>query len=382
MIDTFRLGRVAGIPVGVNWTWLLVFVFFSFTLASSVFPASNPGLSAGTYVAMGVAAVLLFFASLFLHELGHALQARREGMRIEGITLWLLGGVARFRGDFPSAGAEFRIAIAGPIVTALLGAAFLGLAVLTHFAPALDGVLAWLGYINFVLLAFNLLPALPLDGGRVFRAALWQLRGDYPSATRVAAGVGRVVALAMIAAGIFASLTSGVLSGVWLAVVGWFVLGAARAEGQIASLRQALDGLVVGDLMRIDPPAAEAGETLRDFMAQLFWGPRLPAYPVLDDGRPVGLLTRRRVLQVPSEEWPAVRVRARMLPQSRSTTLRADEPAFDATLALATSGELGALVLGEDGQLAGIVLLSDLDDVLEPRLPRRPRWVPRPHAPR
>jgi Zn-dependent protease len=138
MNDTFRLGRIAGIPIGLNWSWLVVFVLFVWSLASAVLPATNPGLATRTYVEMSFAAVVLFFGSLLLHELGHALAARREGVEIDGITLWLFGGVARFRGMFPSAGAEFRIAIAGPLVTAVLAAAFVALAVLTHFRPAVD----------------------------------------------------------------------------------------------------------------------------------------------------------------------------------------------------------------------------------------------------
>jgi Zn-dependent protease len=233
--DTFRLGRVAGIPIGINWTWLLVFVFFTWSLASTAFPASNPGLSTATYIGIGVAAVLLFFASLLVHELGHALRARREGVEIEGITLWLFGGVARLGGPFPSAGAELRIGVAGPLVTLVLGALFVGLALVTHFAPAVDGVLAWLGYINLVLVAFNLLPAMPLDGGRVFHAALWRLRGDFAWATRVAVRVAGVFAVGMVAAGVLVAFATGSFSGLWLAVLGWFLLGGARAEGQLAS---------------------------------------------------------------------------------------------------------------------------------------------------
>ncbi|HET7856186.1 MAG TPA: site-2 protease family protein [Gaiellaceae bacterium] len=239
MNDTIRLGRIAGIPVGLNWTWLLVFVFFTWSLAATVFPSSNPGLGDGSYVAMGVAAVLLFFASLLLHELGHALQARREGVQIAGITLWLFGGVARLRGPFPSAGAEFRIAVAGPLVTLVLGAAFVGLAIVTHFSSAVDGVVAWLGYINFVLLAFNLLPALPLDGGRIFRAALWRLLGSFVRATRVAVAVSTALAAGLIVGGLVTAVMSGSFSGLWLAVLGWFLLGAARAEAQIASIERA-----------------------------------------------------------------------------------------------------------------------------------------------
>ncbi len=147
MTSSFELGRIFGIRVGVNWSWLVVFALIVWSLAAFVFPSQNPELSDGVHLAMGVVAALLFFASVLLHELGHAWQARREGMEIDGITLWLFGGVAQFKGAFPTPGAEFRIAIAGPVVTLVLGAGFVSLA-LAGLPSALDGVAAWLGYIN------------------------------------------------------------------------------------------------------------------------------------------------------------------------------------------------------------------------------------------
>ena len=167
MNDGFEVGRVAGIRIAIHWSWLVVFVLLTWTLSDSVFPGENPGLSDSAYLAMAVAAAVLFFTSLLLHELGHALQARREGVEIDGITLWLFGGVARFRGMFPSAGAEFRIAIAGPLVSLAIGVVFVLAAWLLRLPRAVDGVASWLGFINLFLLVFNLIPALPLDGGRV-----------------------------------------------------------------------------------------------------------------------------------------------------------------------------------------------------------------------
>ena len=173
MTSSITLGRIAGIRIGIHWSWLVVFGLITWSLATAVFPDQNPGLGDSTYIVMAVVAAVLFFTSLLLHELGHAFQARREGMEIDGITLWLFGGVAQFRGMFPTAGAEFRIAIAGPLVSLVLGAGFVGIAVAIAGVEEVDGIAAWLGYINLALLVFNLLPALPLDGGRVLRSALW-----------------------------------------------------------------------------------------------------------------------------------------------------------------------------------------------------------------
>ena len=203
MGDSFRLGRIAGIQIGVNWSWLVVFALIVWTLAATVFPDSNPGLGDDTYLAMAVVAAILFFASLLLHELGHALVARREGVEIEGITLWLFGGVAKFKGMFPSAGAEFRIAVAGPLVSLAIGVVFVLSAALMGLPEAVDGVVGYLGYINLVLLVFNLIPALPLDGGRVLRSILWHVKGDFASATRVSATIATGFAYFFIAVGLF-----------------------------------------------------------------------------------------------------------------------------------------------------------------------------------
>src|SRR5262245_25491074 len=235
LYGTVRIGRVTGVPVGVHWSWAVVFALFVWSLARGVFPATNPGLDGAEYAVMAVVATTLFFGSLLLHELGHAIVARREGVRIDGITLWLFGGVARLAGPLPSARAELRLALSGPAATAVRVVLFGGFAHITRFASAVDGVAAWLAYINVILLGFNLVPALPLDGGRVLRALLWQARGDFDWATVVAGAVGRVIGIAMIAAG-FASIEyTGVFGGVWLALVGWFVFMAAGAEAVAAS---------------------------------------------------------------------------------------------------------------------------------------------------
>src|SRR5258708_17408491 len=259
------LGRVGGVEVRVNWSWLVVFALIVWSLADGVFPSQNPGLSGGVHLAMAVAAALLFFASLLLHELGHAWQARREGIEIDGITLWLFGGVAQFKQRFPSAGTEFRIAIAGPLVTLLLGGGFVVLALL-GLPSAVDGVAAWLGYINLALLVFNLIPALPLDGGRVLRAALWRSRGDLASATQVASGIGRGFGYLFIALGIAMFIFQGSFSGAWLAFIGWFLLQAATAEARYIATEAALAGLRVRDLMVRKPVTVDGDLTIGEFV--------------------------------------------------------------------------------------------------------------------
>jgi Zn-dependent protease/CBS domain-containing protein len=368
---TFQLGRIAGIRIGVNWSWLIVFALIVWSLAAAVFPSQNPGFSDGEYVALAVAAALLFFASLLLHELGHALQARREGVEIEGINLWLFGGVAQFKGGFPSAGAEFRIAIAGPLVSLALGVFFVVVAVFAGLPNALDGVVAWLGYTNLILLVFNLLPALPLDGGRVLRSALWHFRGDLQWATWVASGVGRAFGFLFIGLGLFMLIFEGAFSGAWLAFIGWFLLQAATAEARYVATKQALDGLRVRDLMILQPVTVEAGLSLGEFMDAVAWSQRYTTYPVLEQGRPIGLLAFRSVASVPRDEWNTRRVRDVMVPREEVPVLDADEPAIDALAELSRSEVNRGLVL-DNGRLAGFLSITDLARALEVGRPSRP----------
>jgi Zn-dependent protease/CBS domain-containing protein len=368
---TFQLGRIAGIRISVNWSWLIVFALIVWSLAAAVFPSQNPGFSDGEYVALAIAAALLFFASLLLHELGHALQARREGVEIEGINLWLFGGVAQFRGGFPSAGAEFRIAIAGPLVSLALGVFFVVLAVFAGLPNAIDGVVAWLGYSNLILLVFNLLPALPLDGGRVLRSALWHFRGDLQWATWVASGVGRGFGFLFIGLGIFMLIVEGAFSGAWLAFIGWFLLQAATAEARYVATKQALDGLRVRDLMIREPVTVEADLSLGEFMDAVAWSQRYTTYPVLEQERPIGLLAFRSVASVPRDEWNTRRVRDAMVPREEVPVLAADEPAIDALAELSTSEVNRGLVL-DNGRLAGFLSITDLARALEVGRPSRP----------
>jgi Zn-dependent protease len=336
MGTSFRLGRIAGVEIGVNWSWLVVVALLVWTLASGVFPSTNPGLGDGTHLAMAIVATVLFFCSLLLHELGHARQARREGMAIDGITLWLFGGVAKFKGMFPSAGAEFRIAIAGPLVSLLLGVVFVLIALIPGLPQAVDGVVSWLGYINLSLLVFNLIPALPLDGGRILRAILWKVQGEFDRATRLAADIGRGFGYLFIAGGIALFVFQGSFSGAWLAFIGWFLLQAATAEARYVLVRHALDGLRVRDLMTPDPVSVPPDLSLGEFMDKVVWERRHTTYPVVESDRAVGLLPFRCVAEVPRREWDERRVRDCMVGRDQVPLLEPDGDAADALAELGT----------------------------------------------
>ena len=364
MGDSFVLGRVLGIRIGINWSWLIVAVLITWTLAAAVFPAENPGLSDGTYVAMGVVAAALFFGSILLHELGHAVQARRDRVGIDGITLWVFGGVAKFTGRIPSAGAELRIAAAGPLVSLLLGLFFSGLAMVAGLPQAVDGVAAWLGYINLTLLVFNLLPAFPLDGGRLLRAFLWSRSGDLARATSSAAAVGRAIAFGLIGVALLLLVVGSVFAGVWLAFVGWFLLQAAGAEAQQVTVEERFAGLTVADLMRRDPVAVAPDLPLGRFVDEVVWSRRHTTYPVVENGAPVGLLPFRAVAEAPRGAWDETRVRDRMVPLAQVPVLAPADPLADALQRVAASDVRRALVV-EDGRLVGLLSISDLLLALE-----------------
>jgi Zn-dependent protease/CBS domain-containing protein len=370
MNGNISLGRIGGVQVRVNWSWLVIFALIVWSLEAGIFPSQNPGLSKGTYIAMAVAAAVLFFASLLLHELGHAWEARREGMEIDGITLWLFGGVSQFKTRFPSAGAEFRIAIAGPLVSLVLGVVF----VLIAFAglpSAVDGVAAWLGYINLALLVFNLIPALPLDGGRVLRGALWRIKGDLGWATRIAADIGRGFAYLFIGLGIAMFIFEGSFSGAWLAFIGWFLLQAATAEARYVATEAALDGLRVRDLMVRKPVTVNGDLTVGRFMDEVARSRRFTTYPVVDAERPIGLLAFSSVAALPRSEWDTRRVRDAMIPLDRVPLLTKDATAVDALTALSAPTSNRGLVV-ENGHLAGLLSITDLTRALEMRRPARP----------
>jgi Zn-dependent protease len=371
MNGNLTLGRLGGVQIRIHWSWVIVFALIVWTLAATVFPSQNPELSDGVHLAMAVAAALLFFASVLLHELGHAWQARRDGLEIDGITLWLFGGIAQFKGAFPSPGAEFRIAIAGPLVTVVLSGGFLLLA-LAGLPSAVDGVAAWLGYINLTLLVFNLIPALPLDGGRVLRAALWRARGDLGWATRVAADVGMGFGYLFIALGVLMFIVEGSFSGAWLAFIGWFLLQAATAEARYVATEQALAGLRVRDLMVRNPVVVDPDITVGRFMDEVASSRRFTTYPVVDGGRPIGLLAFSSVAAIPRAEWDVRLVRESMIPLDEVPLLTEDGKAVDALAELSSRPGANRGLVVDNGDLDGLLSITDLARALEARRPPRP----------
>lgn len=353
MTSTIRFGRIAGIEIGAHWTWLMVVALVVWSLAVSVFPAENPDLTPGTYLLMALVASLLFFASLLAHELGHAVQARRDGVAVDGITLWVFGGVARLADDPPTAGAELRIALAGPAVSLLIGVALLAVAIVVPLPAAVDGVVYWVGSINLALLAFNLLPAFPLDGGRVVRALIWWRQRDLARATEWAAAAGRAFAVVFIGGGFVLAVFTASLSGLWLAFIGFFLLSAAEAELQRIRSRRVLGNLRVSDVMVRDPVAVPADFSIQRFFDEVFLPHRYTTYPVVDD-EPIGLVSFRDVLSTPREQWATVRVRDRMRPLGRTRVVDAQRD-LASVISQLLEDDLHRALVRDDGRVVGLL---------------------------
>ena len=359
--STLHLGRLAGVPVGIQPLWLVIVGLITYALGHDYFPQQAPGIGHTAAYALGLLSALGLFAGILAHELGHAVVARRRGMVVDEIDLWLLGGVSRMHGEPEAPGDEIRFALAGPAVTAVL-VAVLGLLRLAVGGVAPDWLTALIDYQLYVgaaILVFNLMPAFPLDGGRVVRSLLWRRLGDREEATARAAGVGRVFALVLIALGMV-SLAGGQVGGLWLAVIGGFLLVAAGAEEQGVQTDRALHGRTVGDLMTPDPQVLDARLTLDEAVVTGFTRHLFTAFPaVAPDGRAVGLVTLAAVRMTPAPARRSVTVADVMVADPELLVAPA-LPAADLLRRPAFTRQGRAVVIGPDGHPVGLVSVTDL----------------------
>ena len=368
MGQTFSLGRISGIRIGVNWSVLLIVALLAYGLAAGEFPAAAPHHPVAEYVVAALLTAVAYMGSLLAHELAHSLVARRNGLQVEGITLWLLGGVSRLQGEAPNPGAEIRIAGVGPLVSLILGGAFLLLAWLVH-AAGVRGVLvvalAWLGGINLLLAVFNVIPAAPLDGGRLLRAVLWRITGDRFKAAVWSARAGQVFGWILVVAAAYLVLVRREYNWIWFALIGWFLISAATAEGQQAMLQSRLRTVTVREIMTAHPVTVPGSATVAWFLNDFLPRYRHSAFPVeADDGQTVGLVTVHRVNQVPAGERGRTTLREVASPLSDVASATPDEPVADVLPRLNANSENRALVF-DASHLAGIVSPADISRALE-----------------
>jgi len=374
MSASFRLGRIAGVPVGVNWSVLVIFALIAAGLSAGQFPNAYPDRSPWAYALAGISAAVVFLLGLLAHEVSHAVVAQRNGIPVKGITLWLFGGVAELQGEADTPGKELRIAGVGPLVSLLLGGVFAGVAALLAAGDAdslVVGTFGWLAGINVALAVFNILPAAPLDGGRLLRAALWKARGDRTWAAVVSARAGRVLGWLLIAFGLVQFLLGAAFGGLWLALIGWFLLGAAGAEERQAQVGEALSGVRVSDVMSTDPQTVPADLRVAEFIDRYLLGYRHTAFPLAEDGRPVGLVSLERVSQVPPDQRERVGLREVACNEKDLTITNPEERLTDLLPRLSQCADGRALVVTE-GRLVGIVSPSDVNRAMLRGSLRRP----------
>jgi len=367
--ETLRLGTIAGVRVGINWSVLVIVALLVVGLAAGQLPEAYPGRSGLEYALAGLVGAVLFLASLLAHELAHAVIARRNGVDVESIVLWLLGGVAQLKGEPPTPGADFRIAVVGPLTSLALAVVFGaagGLASLLGAEGLPVGVLAYLAATNLLLAVFNLLPAAPLDGGRVLRAVLWRWRGQREQAAVTAARAGQVFGFALVGLGLLQVLVGAGFGGLWLALIGWFVVNAATAEEQQARVGSRLSGMRVGDIMARTPVVADADMSLAEFVDRLALTHRFSSYPLVDPtGRLTGLVTLNRVRAVPPDRRAVTRLRDIACPPEEVPTARPDEPLLALLPRMRGCSDGRAVVLDELGRVVGLVSPTDISRTLQ-----------------
>jgi Zn-dependent protease/CBS domain-containing protein len=307
-MTSFRLARVAGIDIAIHPSWLVIFVLVTWSLATSYFPAALPTASTTTQWLLGAVAALLLFTSVLVHELAHSIVARRSGLDVQSITLFIFGGVSNLTAESPRPGVEFRVAIVGPLSSFGIAAVALAGATAAPAGSAVEAVLGYVGIINVLLGAFNLIPGFPLDGGRVLRSVIWQATGSLRRATEIAGTVGILVAYAFFIWGFLRVLNGDLLGGLWIAAIGWFLQMGANASIQQVRIDEALRGLRVGDVVRADaravPPDLPVSRLINDYLLPL----NRRAMPVVDDGRLVGVATLGDIKDTPARRRPTTRV--------------------------------------------------------------------------
>lgn len=358
----FHLFKIFGFQISVDPSWFVIFALLSWSLARQYFPGLREDLAPATAWTMGVVGALLLFASIVLHEVSHALMARRYGLPIKGITLFIFGGVAEMTDEPPTPQAEFMVAVAGPIASVLIAAvAFVAWTVGSAAGwpfevTAIAQVVAWM---NLVLVLFNVVPAFPLDGGRMMRSLLWRWKGNLRWATRVTSNIGSVFGAVLIGVGVLRLLFNDVVGGIWMALIGLFLRNAARMSYQQLLLRRALEGEPVSRFMQPDPVAVPRAVSVKELVEDYVYRHHYKLFPVVDGDRLVGCVSTREVKGLPREEWDRQTVGAIA---TACTPENAVDPDTDAMQALGTMSRNGIsrLMVVDGERLVGILTLKDL----------------------
>jgi Zn-dependent protease/predicted transcriptional regulator len=363
---SIKLFTLLGFEVRVDASWIVIALLVTWSLAVGFFPAMLPDLSRATYWVMGIAGALGLFLSIILHEFAHSIVARRYGIPMKGITLFIFGGVAHMGEEPPNPKSEFLMAIAGPIMSLVIAGACYGLMALGQTAGwpgELVAILGYLGFINLVVVVFNLIPAFPLDGGRVLRSALWAWKKRVKWATRIASRAGSIFGLILVFLGILNVIGGNFIGGFWLFLIGLFLRSAAQMSYQQLEVRQALEGEPVSRFMHAHPITVSPPVTLRQFTEDYVYQYHHKMFPVAENSKLLGLVSLDEVKKVPPEKRDQVSVAEVMVPPSNENTIMPEEDAVEA-LSKMNRGHLSKLLVVQGERLAGILSLRDLQKFL------------------
>jgi len=369
MGSSFRLGRVFDVEIGIHPSWLIIGFLVTYSLAVGQFPLQYPDWTPALYWVVAAATSVLFFASVLAHELSHALVARRFGLKVTSITLFIFGGAASLEGEPKRPRDEALIAAAGPLMSLALGVILLLIDLVVQH-PQVAALVGWLGYINITLGVFNLIPGFPMDGGRILRALLWKFRGDRFAATRNAAGVGRLFGYLLIAFGVFLAFQTGsVFSGIWLALIGWFLSNAAESTVAQMGVERTLRGVRVRDVMDAEPASVPPNESVTDLVHERMLHSEHRSYLVRHpDGGLAGIVSLSDVRRVPRENWDVARVTDIMTRYADLATVGPEDDVEDA-MKLLQEREVNQLPVVVDGRsVVGMLTRSGLLRVIDTRL--------------
>jgi Zn-dependent protease/predicted transcriptional regulator len=359
------LGKIHGIRVRLHWSWIIIFVLLTWSLAVGYFPQTFKSWSAGEYWGVSVVAALLLFLSVLLHELSHSFVAQAHGLEVPSITLHLFGGAAAIAREPRSPAEELWMTGAGPLSSIVIGAAFLGLHFLLPRPDWLTATFGYLGVINLLLAAFNLIPAFPLDGGRILRSLIWAATQDYRRATRVATRVGAWIAASFIMLGVWEAVTVDIVSGIWMALIGWFLFNMATMASRQDVFTATFHAVSVGEVMTT-PDLVDSGMMLVNAVYDHLLHQPQSVLGVVDDGEFQGLLTASNVRRYRPREWPFVRVRDAMLPAARLRVVSQDTTLVDA-IALMAQLDLPEIPVLEDRHIVGLLTASTVDHYIRLR---------------
>jgi Zn-dependent protease/CBS domain-containing protein len=352
--QAISLGRILGIPIGLDYSWFLIFFLLTWMLAGSYYPAEYPGWSPGLYWLVGAVTALMLFASVLAHELGHSIVAVRYGIPVRRITLFIFGGVAELSAEPPRAVVEFWIAVAGPFISLFLALSFGVLAPLFAGVETMAALFRYLAFINGALVVFNLIPGFPLDGGRIFRAFLWAVTDDFRRATLIAAYAGRLIAFLFIIGGVWLIFTGNFLNGIWMAFIGWFLDNAASAQVEHVQLRGALSGYTVANAMVDDYGTVPDYLSLQELVDSFILANGQRSFVVKESERPVGLLTMHQVKEIARQQWPETRVTQAMIPLEKMLSVRPETPLWTALSRMDRKG-VNQLPVVTDSRIIGML---------------------------